>query len=629
MRVELSQIQGNSGVKGKAGAGSFTDTLKEGDAVKAEVLSSDKGVVTLKADSGQIIKARLDPEVALSPGDKVILEVTAKENGIISLAIREERITEEKPGLSGNMKGFEDKSLEPYANKLAELRMPVSEGAARSMRELIAQNPGMTLEEAAFLTSNKLAGDESLVRAALALLSGGEKTDSMLARLLDLMNQPGTAATVNQGTFSPVNPEPGVSNAVLPKAPLMELLAVISDAESVPQNSADQGGQTAQPAASLIISQSDSNMQSTNGEKSVEILQNAIPDAGQAASGRQNLTITEPGIRNSELTGNPGPTDNTKESFPAAVITDTESAAKLSASTSELKTPGSELRIPDPGFQAAPSPQDAATGTVPAKQNPAPEAIVSSAPPTSRALAEILSGIPEFRGTPATALERFSNMLYRVASDSTDKFINNTEKLESLLDKLFTRIEKHDQGAGERLRNAREELTTRLALIEETISRAAPPARAEMLQQTNKLMDHVRLLNSIDQFVYMQLPVMLSDERKTAELYLFKKKGGKKPDPENVNILLALDLENMGHWESLINFRNKDVSVRMEVAGEAEKAYFSENTVLLHEMLAEAGFKLVNTSVNYSDKEETKPLTALSSFEKYTAVRAGAIDFMI
>ena len=84
----------------------------------------------------------------------------------------------------------------------------------------------------------------------------------------------------------------------------------------------------------------------------------------------------------------------------------------------------------------------------------------------------------------------------------------------------------------------------------------------------------------------------------------------------------------MGHWEAMINFRNKDVSIQMEVSGEKEKEHFSENTVMLHEMLAEAGFKLVNTDIKYT-KLETTPLTALSSLKKYTNARIGMIDYLI
>jgi len=244
------------------------------------------------------------------------------------------------------------------------------------------------------------------------------------------------------------------------------------------------------------------------------------------------------------------------------------------------------------------------------------------------AIAQILSELPEFRGTPVPALERFSNMLLRVAGDAANILGGDAAKLAILLDKLFTRIDKSDRGAGERLRNARQELYTHLALIEEEVSHASHPAKTEMHEQMRRLMDHVRLFSNVDQFAYMQLPVKFRDERKAAELYVFKRKGGKRADPENVNILLALDLQNMGHWEALINFRNKDVSIRMEVPGEKEKEHFGENTVMLHEMLAEAGFKLVSTDIKLTEKVTT-PLTALSSFERYARGRSGMIDFVI
>jgi len=218
-------------------------------------------------------------------------------------------------------------------------------------------------------------------------------------------------------------------------------------------------------------------------------------------------------------------------------------------------------------------------------------------------------------------------MLLRVAVD-TQEAANNTEALANQLDKLFTKVGKNDTDAGARLRDAREELFTRLSLIEESISRAAQPARAEMLVQTQKLMDHVRLLNSIEQFVYMQLPVQLSEEKKSADLYVFKRKGRKNADPDNVNILLAIDLEFMGHWEALVNIKNKEVSIQMEVPGQSEKDHFNSNTVLLHNMLDEAGFKLVSTNIKFSE-EETTPLTALTTLDRYAGGRQGIIDFKI
>ena len=84
----------------------------------------------------------------------------------------------------------------------------------------------------------------------------------------------------------------------------------------------------------------------------------------------------------------------------------------------------------------------------------------------------------------------------------------------------------------------------------------------------------------------------------------------------------------MGHWEGLINIRNKDVSVSMEVRGAEEKEFFSEKTVILHELLAEAGFKLVSAGITFSE-EATTPVTALSVFDRYMAGRSGGIDVVV
>lgn len=623
MKVNVLQTAGQSSQKTHGGTAAAAGLLKEGDIVKAEILSVKKGTVAIKTENGQILRARHDPEVILSPGDKVTLEVSGKEGGTISLAIRKEDPgAEESPGgLSGQngaAKGFEDTSLVQYANKLAELKMPVTEDTARLMSEIIGQNPDLSPDEAAFLASNKLTSDTQLIQAALSLISGGDKTDAMIMKLLTLL---GTSDLRNTGDSAPgasqlPDFQPSTPDSRLPappgrEAPLMEGFSLIR--ESV-EGTLGRNDTVVISNAQAIIPQGDSIMQRIIVEKPVEILQegfnNDIKTAEQAATEKQNTVLLPL----------PGETPSDQE------------------------LPGAQQKIPEPSAARAqqpvqqlvqqPVPQHGAPPDAPHNteiRDAIPKAFDSSAaadPGAGRALAQILSGIPEFQSAPPAAIERFSDMLYRVAMDSAEINKNDNEKLEVLIDKLFTRIDKNEDNTGERLKNAREELLARVTLIEEAISRAAPHAKAEMLVQTGRLTNHVRLLNNIDQFVYLQLPVLIGDERKTAELYMFKKKGGKRADPDNVNILLALDLENLGRWEGLINFRNRNVSVQMEVRGVAEKEFFGANTFLLHELLAEAGFKLVNTDIKFS-KEETTPLTALSSFDRYAGVRAGTVDFMI
>ena len=618
MRVDLSQIPGQGSLQVKPGPGAFTGSLKEGDRVLVEVLSGEKDAVVVKAEGGQIFKARLDTDAVLSQGDKVLLEFSGKEGKLVFLSIMGKEVpADDKTAQSTLVRDFEDKSLAPYATKLSELRMNVTEDASRVMRDLVTRNPGMTLEDAAFIAANKLAGDESLVKAALALLAGGEKTDTLLTRLIDLLSPPET----------PVQPEDTNSQsqtsqmaATQPQAdaPLTSWLRSVEESVTgantaiTPEQEAASGEKT---NGQVIITQDDSVLQSRNVIKNVEILQNEGSIVEKPASDVQNSTNVQGGaaLEQGKATVETSPGQASVSASPLGII-------------ENETTPNAAAPIPDPAGGASNAAlktsqlngqtQISSTGSVP----PAPDA--------GSMIAGLLSEIPEFRSAPPSALERFSNMLLRAAGENPGVGKGNTEKLADMFDKLFTRIERSESGAGERLRSVKEELYARLALAEEAISRAAPQAKTELLDQTGRLKDHVRLLNSIDQFAYMQLPIKTGDERKTAELYLFRRKNGRKVDPENANILLALDLENMGHWEGLINIRGKDVSIRMEVRGAEEKEFFSEKTVLLHELLAEAGFKLVNTGISFSE-EKTTPLSALSVLDRYVSARSGGIDVTV
>jgi len=374
-------------------------------------------------------------------------------------------------------------------------------------------------------------------------------------------------------------------------APLTDLLTTIIKNFSSIVITPNQGEGASASTSQAIITQTDTIMQ-TNAEISEGVLAQ-----GKAQAEGAGLTQNTIGP----------PQGDTAQTTAATLATATSDAHDVLAGRAQTE-------------QAS-----AASQTVESLQNASSE--TKSLQSMGNVVAQVLSEIPQFSGTPQSALQRFSEMLLRIAGEGQEAG-KDTETLTAQLDKLFTKIGRDDADAGARLRDARQELYARLALIEESIARAAQPARTEMLAQTQKLMDHVKLLNSIDQFVYMQMPVQLSEERKTADLYVFKRKGGKRADPDNVNILLAIDLEFMGHWESLVNIKNKEVSIQMEVRGELEKDHFNSQTVLLHQLLDEAGFKLVSTNIKFSE-EETTPLTALSTFDRYTGGKQGIIDFKI
>jgi len=576
MRVDASQVLAGSGVNVKSSLSSVTDSLKEGN---------DAGI-------------RADDDLSIAEKSLV--------------------------------RSFEDKSLAPYAAKLAELNMPVTEESARAMRDILSQNPKLSMDEAAFLASNKLTGDDSLMKAALDVLSGGDKTDAMIAKLLSSLGENPLSGS-GQGA---------IHVSAQNTATLTEFITLIVKSTS---------------SLGTIITQPDDNMQlnvKNTEEFFAKTVENTPNNTQNAEISTQNTT---PGIANNPqmVQTQNIPQDETLAQEPTQTGQPEQGAQSTQAGTLAGEGPSQSQNIVQGEAQVLNEAADKPAGDVKNPQIQEGEALpkeqqAQSAQPdkadnpqqaaktTSSTVAKILSQVPEFKGTPQSALERFSNMLLRVAGDTeaasgTDKASQadadkDTKMLAAQLEKMFTKIGKNDENAGMRLREAREELFARLSLIEEEISRATGPEKTQLLSQTQKLMDHVRLLNNIDQFTYLQLPVQLREERKSAELYVFKRKGGKRADPDNVNILLAIDLEFMGHWEALLNIKGKDVYINMEVQGEAEKNHFIENTVMLHEMLKEEGFKLVNTNIKISE-EETTPLTALLALDRYTGGHQGKIDF--
>jgi hypothetical protein len=524
-------------------------------------------------------------------------------------------------------------NLEPYLNKLGELNLPATKEAAKLMQELLAQNPGLTQDEAAFLASNnKLTENKNLMKTALSLLSGGVKTDAMLLSLMDFLSRQDVIHNESVGKFvlssdiQVQNASESLSQTMTSQnlgeanktavgspmsvtasntAPLTDLLTMII------KGGADSIGQQNQAAEGL----NQGSQALAAGEKTFLAAGKAADEIMQNNSAKlEQMTMTM-GQKDAQA---PVQNANTAGASAGAV------GADVAVSAGASGVPGGE------GSVNAAASSIGLSGASSDVMQVSPEAQISQgaqAVPLGSELTAVLSELPEFRGTPADVLEKFSNMLLRVAGETANPLRGEMEKPELLLDKLFTRIDAGDTDAGAKLKAAREELFARLSIIEEAMTRAAPDARANMLDGVQKLMEHVRVLNSIETFAYMQLPIMFGEERKSADLYIFKRKGSRKPDPENVNILLAIDLEHMGHWESLVNIKNNDLSLSMEVAGEREKEHFSENTVLLHEMLAQAGFKLVNTDISFADKETT-PLSAMSTLSRYQAGKSGKVDFL-
>ena len=266
----------------------------------------------------------------------------------------------------------------------------------------------------------------------------------------------------------------------------------------------------------------------------------------------------------------------------------------------------------------------------------APQRLAQGDAPSSnsvqRAFLSLLMEMTQMENVSRKEIVKLSDMLAGVVKDIG--VLNEAEgklapKLEQFLDELFVKMEGMEKEGGQQIKKAKEELFLRLTLFKEAVMRSDVAAKNSLADQTQRVLDHVRVLNSIEQFAYMQLPIMMNGQQKTAELYVYKqKKGAKKIDPENVNILLALDFQHMGHVESLISIHEKEISLRVEVPNEKVEAFFKDNTLSLYRLISETGYKLVDTKVAHTT-QETSVQTALLSLFQYENSKNAGLDFTI
>ena len=245
---------------------------------------------------------------------------------------------------------------------------------------------------------------------------------------------------------------------------------------------------------------------------------------------------------------------------------------------------------------------------------------------------EALASSPLLDGLSERNLAGMAESLNRIA-DSIPKASTETELFDNIArftKELFVRLDgKENASVQERLKSVREELYIKLAYFKDAVASSSSAVKEVVLDQTQKLMDHLRLLNALDRFVCMQIPVQTGDRNTNADIYIYKRKksGSAKIDPENVKILLALELTHMGKLETMIEILGRDVSLRFEVENDDVANELRYNSTQIHKLLDEAGFKFTGSTFTTKRSGTTIETALLTLLESET--RHGGMDMLL
>jgi hypothetical protein len=198
------------------------------------------------------------------------------------------------------------------------------------------------------------------------------------------------------------------------------------------------------------------------------------------------------------------------------------------------------------------------------------------------------------------------------------KNIENTDGISQFLDKLQQKIEVSDNPGLKEIKDsirkvflephqledskeAPEQLKNIAKLGEklENYLNSSGNKDPEIGDALSNLRDNIDFIRSINEHNnYMQLPLLINGETSTAKLYVFKEgKRSKAINPENATVLVALDLKNLGHLESLIGVKGKLVNVTFRVENKGIGSLIERQSILLKNLLLEKGYSMSKVKV--------------------------------
>lgn len=524
-------------------------------------------------------------EISLSEGDVVTVKVLSVKDGTASLKTADGTVFQAQ---------LEDGvDLPPGSN----VRLMVTQQAGETITMALA-TPGQTAASSAAAEQDPVT---NLIMRQLANM--GFKADGETVAIMRGIMEQFPDMPVNQAAFMAANK--------LPAEP-----SVVSAMQSVFSGEADTGSML----EALV------KLATAVDGAAVPSAEAAVQGQGAAAEGQN--TVTADG-QNEPLTSRPageqGAVASTAQGTEKGVA-GYEQAVKGDAAP-EGQLPVAARRTAEGGAEAA----GQSGGKLPEFGEWLARALST---PRGGALpsAGELAKSPLLDGLSSRSLAGMAESLADIAQsmpelDSESKLFDSIAKFAK---KLFLESEDASPEIAGKLKAAGEELYVKLAYFRDAVAMSSAGAKTAVLEQTQKLMDHVRLLNGLDQFVCLQLPVQFGDERRNAELYFYKKekRGSKKIDPEDVKILLALDLEHMGHIESFIEIRGREVSLRFEVESDDIADTFRQHTTNLHDLLDESGYKFTNSTFITKSDTTTVESALLKLIDFENSINAG-LDFLV
>ena len=570
--------------------------LETGDVIKAKVLEITSDEVLLRLFDGSLLKAAAGDALDAKAGQTLTLTVTSKSEGTLFLETLKDqsRMDAVKPDLLEDL--LSALNLKTTAKNLELAAEFIKAGISPTMEQfektsaLMKDYKGLNAEKAVFMSSKGIQADQVKLELLSKLLDGNLKLGEQLKEL---------QATLDNVRRTGTNTASGNTAA-----------NVVLDAATAAQ---------AEKAAST-------NVNTTSARKAAEA--NPSPPGTRLSEQLQTNSAarnTESSVLNHQTKSADTEGDTVSKNNTASAVQKNTEAQILSASITTSQTDASareqlySSRNSDPGRMDEQLTESTSTpGTVPGKAAPgdaaaASDEIANTSDRLSRNLADNTAGSTN-----------------RSDSDISDPF----SKIRDTIKELFVRLESGKLTGEPDLSKIHKELYDKLDALRTTIHNSGLSGFSGgegATAASNLLDDSIKLLSQLNNnnVLYYQMPVNLSGQNTTAELYIMKRQQSKKRiDPHNSVMFISLDTNNLGRFETLIDVKKNNVTMNFRTERQEINDFVKENIKFLYTGLSESGYKLADVRYALIDSA-TPPLKLEQLLSKMLESNRNKVDMRI
>ncbi len=157
----------------------------------------------------------------------------------------------------------------------------------------------------------------------------------------------------------------------------------------------------------------------------------------------------------------------------------------------------------------------------------------------------------------------------------TPEALQKEKSVEQLYDKMYQQVRDLESFIGQTLGNTN---------IGSSLS--------EHAQNMRQNMDFMHILNQM--FPYIQLPLKFSEQNIHSDLYVYSQKKNLKNEPDNISVLLHLDMEHLGPLDIHLTLRQNEVISKFYCNDKETKKLFTNHINQLSYQLEEKGYSITS-----------------------------------